>query len=1100
MALPRHDATGGNSPGTSRAPRTTSPLLPHTWPPQMRWLFALTLLFVVAWPLPAIRFFHTPEQYVPLHTGLEFVSIAVSTMVFALAWNLRRQKDNAQAMLLGTGFFAVCLIDVAHTLSFNGMPDLITHNTTEKAIDFWLAGRAIAALLLLAVARMPRATWTMATSRVVFSSAVGMVVVVWAALIVTPNWMPQTFIAGLGLTPFKIGAEFVLSGIYALAAVLLLRRAHRSRDDDLAWLGAASGVMALAELFFTLYLDTSDVFSLLGHIYKALAYWMVYRALFVSGVNAPYAALGVEHSRLQTLVDTIPNLVWLKDDHGVYLSCNPAFADFFGFDRDAIIGTTDHQLFPAHLADMFRADDRRAMASDTPITREEWVTTEGRPASLIETTKSPMRGPDGRLIGVLGVAHDITERTRNEQALREANQFSSQVISGVQLGVIVYGTDMRYQVWNPFMESLTGMPAAQVIGRYPTEVFPFVARTGVIDHIQRALRGEFPGPIEYPFEVPQTGQAGWSSNTSVPLRNAAGQIVGVIATIIDITARKRSEEELRLAASIFQASGAPIVVTDARNRIIAANPAFIDMTGYALPDLLDKTPMMFRSDHHDTAFYQDLWKRLNTEGHWHGEIWIKDRHGNLLANMVTINALLQESGEVQRYVWLCSDITEKKKAEEAIWRHAHFDSLTELPNRRLFLNRLARDMAAADRSGQALAVLFIDLDHFKEINDSRGHELGDRLLRETAQRITACVRQSDTVSRLGGDEFTVIMPNVSDRSLVDHRAQEILLALQQPFVLEGEAEFVSASIGITLYPNDAGEIESLLKNADQAMYEAKDGGRNRYSYFAPAMQEIAQARQHLIRDLRGALSGGQLAVHYQPIVSLASGRVCKAEALLRWRHPQLGMVSPVRFIPLAEETGLIHEIGDWVFREAARVAKHWRQTQGHAGPIQISVNKSPRQFASGNTDTAWISHLAEIGLPAECMALEITEGLLLDSRIEVTRKLSSFREAGMQISLDDFGTGYSAMSYLKRFPIDTLKIDKSFVRDMATDPGDQAIVEAIIVMAHKLGLNVVAEGVETQEQRIRLIAAGCDYGQGYLFSRPLPETEFQALLEKGVVV
>ncbi|MHB0927180.1 MAG: EAL domain-containing protein [Gallionellaceae bacterium] len=441
------------------------------------------------------------------------------------------------------------------------------------------------------------------------------------------------------------------------------------------------------------------------------------------------------------------------------------------------------------------------------------------------------------------------------------------------------------------------------------------------------------------------------------------------------------------------------------------------------------------------------------------------------------------------------DITRQKKSEEMIWNQANFDTLTGLPNRHMFYDRLTQDIKKAHRAGLKTALLFIDLDKFKEVNDTLGHSMGDILLQEAGRRISGCVRETDTVARLGGDEFTVILAELADTGSVERIAENILQIMAKPFRLNDEMAYVSASIGITLHPNDATEAEDLLKNADQAMYAAKNGGRNRFSYFTPSMQQAAQARLRLTSELRGALAAGQFRIHYQPIVNLATGRIIKAEALIRWQHPGRGMISPVEFIPLAEETGLIVEIGDWVFREAARQLKQWR-TLYNPG-FQISVNVSPVQLSNtiGNSYKAWFGYLQELGLPGQNVVIEITEGLLLGADSGITGKLLEFRDAGIQAAIDDFGTGYSSLSYLKKFDIDYLKIDQSFVRDLVTDPDDMALSEAIIVMAHKLGLKVIAEGVETEAQRKLLTEAYCDYAQGYLFSKPVPAEAFEELLK-----
>jgi diguanylate cyclase (GGDEF)-like protein/PAS domain S-box-containing protein len=462
---------------------------------------------------------------------------------------------------------------------------------------------------------------------------------------------------------------------------------------------------------------------------------------------------------------------------------------------------------------------------------------------------------------------------------------------------------------------------------------------------------------------------------------------------------------------------------------------------------------------------------------------------------MSIAAMDREGKAHTHHLCMIEDVTDKKKSEALIWQQANFDTLTQLPNRRMFHDRLEQDIIKCRREGKRAAILFIDLDHFKEVNDTLGHHQGDVLLVDAARRIRACVRQSDTVARLGGDEFTVILSELDDVQRVDAIAQHILDVLQAPFQLGPEQAFVSASIGITLYPDDAAEIDDLLKHADQAMYAAKGAGRNRFSFFTPALQVAALNRMRLTNDLRIALKAGQFRLYFQPIVHLPSNRIHKAEALIRWEHPQRGLVSPMEFIPLAEASGLIVEIGEWVFRESARWVQKWRR---EVDPdFQVSVNQSPLEFQrEGKGYEAWFDHMMELALPGQSFVVEITEGLLLDANVNVQDKLLQLRDAGVQVALDDFGTGYSSLSYLKKFDIDYLKIDRSFTRNLAPESSDMALSEAIIVMAHKLDLYVIAEGVETEEQAALLREAGCDYGQGYLFARPVPGEQFDQMLHE----
>ena len=454
-------------------------------------------------------------------------------------------------------------------------------------------------------------------------------------------------------------------------------------------------------------------------------------------------------------------------------------------------------------------------------------------------------------------------------------------------------------------------------------------------------------------------------------------------------------------------------------------------------------------------------------------------------------ALLQQ----QAYA-LSTEVYDRKQVERAL-REVNFDRLTGLPNRSVFHDRMEMDIKRSRRTQRPVALLFIDLDHFKEINDTLGHATGDLLLKQVGKRLASYVRASDTVTRLGGDEFTITLAELSNVATVTDVAQKILDDLAHPFQLDDEVAYISASIGITLYPQDAASVGELLRNADQAMYESKALGRNRFCYFTHSMQEAAQMRMAISNDLRRAIGNEQLTVFYQPIVDMHAGRIVKAEALLRWQHPENGEISPVDFIPIAEHTGMIVGIGNWVFQRALQQAGVWRLTQPD---FTVSVNVSPVQFYRSNEAyyREWLNNCKTLGGPpgaGPAVSIEITESLMMASDETVMDKLAAFQNAGIKISLDDFGTGYSSLSYLRKFNLDYLKIDQSFVHNLEQDTANCALCEAIIVMAHKLGLKVIAEGIETQGQRDILAAAGCDYGQGYLFGQPVPAEEFEVLLK-----
>ncbi len=452
-----------------------------------------------------------------------------------------------------------------------------------------------------------------------------------------------------------------------------------------------------------------------------------------------------------------------------------------------------------------------------------------------------------------------------------------------------------------------------------------------------------------------------------------------------------------------------------------------------------------------------------------------------------------EKGMPLRMIGTHTDITVRKEAENLARTQAYFDNLTGLPNRRMLRDRLEQEIRKSRRDGRQLAILFIDLDHFKEVNDTLGHGQGDALLVQAANRLRHCVRDTDTVARMGGDEFTMVLTELEDAAQLQRILKDILEAMEAVFRLGNEQVFVSASIGITMYPGDATEVEDLFKNADQALYVAKGAGRNRFSFFTPALQEAAQNRVRLVHDLRVGLVENQFRVVYQPIVELRTNAVHKAEALIRWHHPTRGMVSPATFIPIAESSGLIVEIGEWVFQQTKAQVQLWRSQWDP--DFQISINRSPVQFHQKHpTLGPWDQQLRAIGLPGESIVIEITEGLLLDSAEGVADQLLDFNDAGIQVSLDDFGTGYSSLAYLQRFDIDFIKIDQSFVKHLIPDSTDLALCKAIIAMAHALDMRVIAEGVETQQQMELLRDAGCDFGQGYYFARPVPPSEFDQFM------
>lgn len=779
-----------------------------------------------------------------------------------------------------------------------------------------------------------------------------------------------------------------------------------------------------------------------------------------------------------------------------WLRANPRLCDMLGYSEKELVQMTWKELTHPDdlLLDLAQFDRMMASEIDGYSLDKRFIRKDGG-IVYVHMTIACYR-VDGHVQFAIAGMLDTSESKHTEAKLRAKKDQLISVLAGSELGFwdwdIEANTVQRNARWAEILgysyEDIEADSTLWLNNIHPDD--RPAAWQSLTDHLEgRSSQHK----VEYRMLTKQ-GDYKWILDCAKIVNfSQDGRPLRVCGTHTDITERKLAEESMQLASMVYQNSSEAMVVTDSNGEIITTNPAFTDITGYSLDEIKERNPKLLVSRHQDKDVFKTMLHALNTTGHWQGEIQNRRKNGETYMALLTINSILNSDGSIQRRVAQFSDITDKKKSDEIIWTQANFDSLTGLPNRHMFLNQLEQEKKKAHRADRPMALLFLDLDRFKEVNDTLGHDMGDLLLKDVAQRLQNCVGDTDTVSRLGGDEFTVILGELESSHSAERVAQEILYQFSEPFLLGVETIYISPSIGITLYPYDGTQSTTLLKNADQAMYAAKEQGRNRYRYFTASMQEKAQHRRKLANDLRQALQNNQLELHYQPIVELATGNISKAEALIRWQHPDLGLVSPNEFIPVAEETGMIVELGDWVFRQAAHQASRWRALHHH--DFQISINKSPMQFRDrGNDISSWLNHLQSLGLPGQAVTVEITEGLLLDASKTVTDKLFAFRDAGIQVSLDDFGTGYSSMSYIQKFHVDNIKIDQSFVRDLKAHSDDMAVCEAIIVMAHKLGMKVVAEGIETEEQRDLLAAAGCDYGQGFLFSTALPEEEFNQLL------
>jgi diguanylate cyclase (GGDEF)-like protein/PAS domain S-box-containing protein len=685
------------------------------------------------------------------------------------------------------------------------------------------------------------------------------------------------------------------------------------------------------------------------------------------------------------------------------------------------------------------------------------------------------------------------EAASREQIVRASEERYRLLLSHSPVGIFHYDTRLVISYCNDRFADILHSAAEQIVGLD----MKLLKDQSVLPALQQALTGEI-GNYEGPYIATFSDSNGWVAMTCAPSRDVSGNIMGGIAIVQDITDRKLAEQQLRIAATAFE-SQEGILITDADNVILRVNSAFMHITGYDAGEVIGKNPRVLSSGHHDATFYAAMWQAIHNDGSWEGEIWNRRKNGDIYPEHLTITSVTDTNDAITHYVATFNDITASKAAENEIRNLAFYDPLTGLPNRRLLMDRMHHALATSTRNGREGALLFIDLDNFKTLNDTLGHDVGDRLLQQVAQRLIACVRDGDTVARLGGDEFVVMLEGLSEQTLeaaaqTEAVGEKILAALNQPYPLAPHSYHNSPSIGAILFSDHHQAIDELLKHADIAMYQAKKAGRNTMRFFDPKMQETINARAALEGELRTALQNRQFHLHYQIQVD-SSHHPLGAEALIRWQHPERGMISPAQFIPLAEESGLILPIGLWVLDTACAQINAW-QTALLTRDLVLAVNVSARQFRQPDFVAQVREAIQRHAINPRRLKLELTESLLLDNIEDTIATMNALKAIGVRFSLDDFGTGYSSLQYLKRLPLDQLKIDQSFVRDIATDNSDRAIVRTIIAMARSLNLDVIAEGVESEEQRQLLLEKGCAHHQGYLFSRPVPVEQLEELLKQ----
>ncbi|MBF0187557.1 MAG: EAL domain-containing protein [Magnetococcales bacterium] len=817
--------------------------------------------------------------------------------------------------------------------------------------------------------------------------------------------------------------------------------------------------------------------------------------------------------KFRILFDVTPDAILLADaDTGVVVDCNPAACELLGASAEEIIGLHQADLHPPEDEERYRALFRSHLEQGQGIAPINVFIRRLDGRDVPVSISSVVFEMDGKRM-IQGVFRDVTERIRAERAIRRSRENLMKAQEIAHLGSWEWDIGTGNLSWSDEAYRIFGYePKSQNV-----TFALFVKhvhgddRNRVLTLIRSAMKGQALYNIEHRIVRPN-GTERIVHEQGEAVFDKEGMVTHLVGTVHDITERRDAEDQLRIATQVFGSAMAKVedqfritrkvlesaiecvAITDAKGRIQSVNPAFHQVTGYDESEVEGALPGVFQADLHEKRFIRKVRKSIAESGQWQGEVWNRRKDGEAFPEQVTVTAIQDDKGNTLNLVVLSHDISDVQRSREALRHQTYHDALTGLPNRSLFLDRLDQNLRRASRRKRRVCVILFDLDRFKNVNDSLGHAAGDDLLRLVAERVSETLREGDTVCRMGGDEFAIIPGDIHEAQDAVHVVQKLFEALEEPFTLLEHTLYITASVGITLHPEDGESAESLVRNADMAMSRAKDTGRNNFQFYTAAMDEAATDRLDLENALRMGVEKQEFALFYQPKIDAVTGAVVGMEALVRWIRDNGSPISPGVFIPMAEETGLILPLGDWILQEACRTTQMWRQ-KGFKS-LRVAVNLSARQVANGGFFERVMEILDQTGLPTDNIELEITESAMMTDLDRAVSVLGKLADQGIHIALDDFGTGYSSLSYLKKFPIHSLKIDRSFVNDITTDTDDAAIVSAILSMARSLKLEVIAEGVENRDQFTFLSHKKCDQIQGYLFSRPLTKEAFEDFMRR----
>jgi len=1061
------------------------------------------------------------------HTLAELFAIGIAIMSFIIAWHTFKFSHNRVLLFLGCGYFWIGVIDLLHTLSFKNVV-ILSDTTGGLTIQLWIIARYLESFLLL--------TAPIVLRHKIKPTPLFICLGVISTLAITAAFtdqLPQMYIPGEGLTPVKITSEYIIILVLGLAIVGFIKKQSKIEASTKSLLLISIILTIFAELCFTLYSGLGELPIVFGHLFKLLSFWAIYFALIKSSLLKPFKSL----TQIVNSYDVTIDATVVIDDLGIIHKANKVVRDN---SNTQVMGADCHDILHPKLISKSECPICKAIGAKIPLqgfeyedkTRKQWY----------EANLSGIHG-NNEHTAMVHTLRDITFRKRAEEKFASLNRLyrvlshSNQVIARTpdrnillqkicDIAVEHGGFKMA---WIGFIKGLSVQPtyiAGAESGYFremkmriddsewskgPVGIASRMKKVACVNNVKTdpdfapwraaAIERGYASLAAVPliinnqviaaFALYSTQEGVFDAEMLSLLSSLSGDISAALFHIEQAQLKLQAETTIRKLSSALEQSEDAVIITDTQTNIEYVNPRFTALTGYNEEEILGEKISIIKAGNDDTL--DKIWQNLHEGTGWRGEILSCKKNGEVFWAMQSISPIKNDTGEITHFVSTSADNSKLHEAQETIKKLAFYDPLTKLANRRLLMDRLEHDIISAKRHNELAAVLLCDLDNFKTVNDSLGHDYGDILLQHVSEILKQSVRAEDTVARLGGDEFTLVVSGIKGEDCITNIANTILTKLRNPITLSGKQISVSSSIGIALFPQDGSDSQALLRNADLAMYHAKEEGKNNFQFYQQEMNEKAHNRLILENKLKQAIHSSEFELHYQPQVDINHGNIIGFEALIRWRDRELGLIAPNNFIPLAEETGLISEIGEWVIKQAY---SDWQalHEMGFEN-IRMAVNVAAHQFRNKEQLCSAIENAIKSApsCPASMFTVELTESTLIEDIDDTINTLGTLKKLGVSLSIDDFGTGYSSLNYLKRFPFDQLKIDKSFVQDLLIDKNVEAITTAIIVMAKELGMKVVAEGIEKQGQSDFLRLQGCELAQGFLYYKPMPMDELKTL-------